>query len=294
MFKTAEELLALTKSRGCRISDIVLSRECALVEKTPEEIYARLRSFLGVMKEAAEAARDKALATRGGLISGDAKRLSDYAKAGRTVCGDALITAMARALSCSEVNASMGRICAAPTAGASGILPAVIIGVAEAQNLPEQALLDALLTSSGVGIIIEAGATLAGARGGCQAECGASAAMSAAAAVEMMGGTPSQALHAASIALKNVMGLVCDPIAGMVECPCAKRNASGAANAMLSADLALAGIISVIPFDEVVNAMARVGRMMPSELRETSAGGIATTKTALEYAKRITGSAHTV
>jgi L-serine dehydratase len=289
MFKNAEELLALTEKRGCHISDIVLARECALAEKTETEVYAHLRTFLSVMREAAEAARGKALPTRGGLISGDAKKLSDYAKAGRTICGDALITAMARALSCSEVNASMGRICAAPTAGASGILPAVILGVAEANNLPERALLDALLTSSGIGILIDSGATLAGASGGCQAECGASASMSAAAAVEMMGGTPSQALHAAAIALKNVMGLVCDPVAGMVECPCAKRNASGAANAMLSADLALAGIQSAIPFDEVVGAMARVGRMMPRELRETSAGGIATTKTALEYAKRILG-----
>ena len=289
MFRNAEELLALTEKRGCRISDIVLARECALTEKTPQEVYAHLRTFMDVMHASAEAAREKALPTRGGLISGDSKKLSDYAKAGRTVCGDALITAMARALSCSEVNASMGRICAAPTAGASGILPAVILGVAERFSLPEEALLSALLTASGIGILIDSGATLSGARGGCQAECGASASMSAAAVVEMMGGTPSQAMHAAAIALKNVMGLICDPVAGMVECPCAKRNASGAANAMLSADLALAGIQSRIPLDEVIGAMGRVGRMMPSELRETSAGGIAVTKTALAYAKHLLG-----
>lgn len=289
MFKNAEELLALTKQRGDRISDIVLKRECTLTEKTPEEVYTHLRTFLGVMRDAAETAREKALSTRGGLISGDSKKLSDYAKTGRTVCGEALVTAMARALSGSEVNASMGRICAAPTAGASGILPAVILGVAERFSLPEQVLLDAMLTSSGIGILIDLGATLSGARGGCQAECGASAAMSAAAAVEMMGGTPDQAMHAAAIALKNVMGLVCDPVAGLVECPCAKRNASGAANAMLSADLALAGIKSAIPLDEVISAMARVGRMLPGALRETSAGGIAVTPTALAYAKRILG-----
>jgi len=289
MFRNAEELLALTVQRGCRISDIVLTRECALTDKTPEEVYANLRTYLGVMRDAAEAARDKALPTRGGLISGDSKKLSDYAKAGRTVCGEVLVTTMARALSGSEVNASMGRICAAPTAGASGILPAVILGVEERFNLPEQALLDAMLTSSGIGILIESGATLSGARGGCQAECGASAAMSAAATVEMMGGTPDQAMNAAAIALKNVMGLVCDPVAGLVECPCAKRNASGAANAMLSADLALAGIKSAIPLDEVISAMARVGRTMPVALRETSMGGIAITPTALAHAKRILG-----
>ncbi len=291
MFRNAEELLSLTQKRGCRISDIVLARECALTEQTEEAVYDKLRKYLGVMREAAEAARTKALPTRGGLISGDSKRLTDYAAAGRTLCGDALVQAMARALSGSEVNASMGRICAAPTAGASGILPAVLIGAAERFSLTEKALLDGLLTASGIGVIIDSGATLAGARGGCQAECGASAAMSAAALVEMMGGAPEQAMHAAAIALKNIMGLICDPVAGMVECPCAKRNASGAANAMLSADLALAGIRSAIPLDEVVSAMARVGRMLPSELRETSAGGIAITKTALEHAKRILGGA---
>lgn len=168
MFKNAEELLALTEARSCRISDIVLARECALTQKTPEEVYARLRAYLGVMREAAEAARTKALPTRGGLISGDARRLNDYAQGGRTICGSALVTAMARALSGSEVNASMGRICAAPTAGASGILPAVILGVAEQYALPEQSLPDALLTASGVGLLIEARATLSGARGGCQ------------------------------------------------------------------------------------------------------------------------------
>jgi L-serine dehydratase len=291
MFRNAEELLALTQKRGCRISDIVLARECALTEQTEEAVYDKLRKYLGVMRDAAEAARTKTLPTRGGLISGDSKRLTDYARAGRTLCGDALVQAMARALSGSEVNASMGRICAAPTAGASGILPAVLIGAAERFSLTEKALLDGLLTASGIGVIIDSGATLAGARGGCQAECGASAAMSAAALVEMMGGAPEQAMHAAAIALKNIMGLICDPVAGMVECPCAKRNASGAANAMLSADLALAGIKSAIPLDEVVSAMARVGRMLPSELRETSAGGIAITKTALEHAKRILGGA---
>lgn len=287
MFRDAKELLALTESGQCRICDIVLERERAVTEKSADEVMDRLREFLGVMRDASEAARAKPLKTRGGLISGDAKKLAEYAKGGRTVCGGPLVLAMSRALSCLEVNASMGRICAAPTAGSSGILPAAVLSVAEEFGLPEQALLYALLTASGIGMIIDSGASLSGAYGGCQAECGSAAAMAAAAIVEMLGGSAEAAVDAAAIALKNVMGLVCDPVAGLVESPCSKRNASGAANAMLSADLALAGIKSAIPFDEVVAAMAKVGRMMPHELRETSLGGIAATKTAVEYARRI-------
>ncbi len=288
MFRNGEELLSLTEKKNCMISDVVLERECALSDITKQQVYEKLSGYLSVMKEEAEAARRKPLETRGGLISGDAKRLADYA-AGKTICGETLVLAMSRALSCSEVNASMGRICAAPTAGSSGILPSAILGTAEKFSLPEEALLHGLLAASGIGMIIDSNASLSGATGGCQAECGASAAMSAAAIVEMMGGAPEVSLHAAAIALKNVMGLVCDPVAGLVESPCAKRNASGVANAMLSSDLALAGIKSAIPFDEVVGAMAKVSRMMPQALRETSAGGIAVTKTALEYARKIIG-----
>lgn len=289
MFRNAEELLVLTESRQCRICDIVLERECAVTEKSREDVFAKLGEYLSVMRGASEAAREKPLKTRGGLISGDAKKLTEYAKSGKTICGGTLMLAMSRALSCLEVNASMGRICAAPTAGSSGILPAAVLSVAEEFGLPEQALPNALLTASGIGMIIDSNASLSGAYGGCQAECGSAAAMAAAAIVEMLGGSAEAAIHAAAIALKNVMGLVCDPVAGLVESPCSKRNASGAANAMLSADLALAGIKSAIPFDEVVAAMAKVGRMMPHELRETSLGGVAATKTAIEYAKRILG-----
>lgn len=286
MFRNAEELLALCEKRSCGISDIILERECAVTEKSKEEVLGKLRGYLEVMRSASETAREKPLKTRGGLISGDAKKLYDYAEKGNTVCSEAFVLAMSRALSCLEVNASMGKICAAPTAGSSGILPAAIIGVAEKFSLPEDSLLKGLLTASGIGMIIDANATLSGACGGCQAECGSAAAMAAAAIVEMLGRTPSAAVAAAAIALKNVMGLVCDPVGGLVESPCSKRNASGTANAMLSADLALAGIKSTIPFDEVVNAMAKVGRMIPHELRETSLGGIAATKTALGYAKK--------
>lgn len=289
MFRNGKELLAQAEKRDLRICDIVLERECAVSQKSKEQVMDALRGYLGVMKDSCESARKTPLKTRGGLISGDAKKISEYAQTGRSVCGGALMLAMSRAMSCLEVNASMGRICAAPTAGSSGILPAAVIGVAESFSLPERVLLDGLLTASGVGMLIDSNASLSGACGGCQAECGSAAAMAAAAIVEMLGGSPGAALHAAAIALKNVLGLVCDPVAGLVESPCSKRNASGVANAMLSADIALAGVKSAIPFDEVVDAAARVGRMIPHELRETSQGGLAATKTALEYAKRILG-----
>lgn len=196
---------------------------------------------------------------------------------------------MARALSSCEVNASMGRICAAPTAGSCGIVPAVIISVCEKLGLEEESALRGLITCSGIGAIIVKHATVAGAEGGCQAECGAAAAMSAAAAVELAGVTPEMSLHAAAIAFKNILGLICDPVAGLVEVPCAKRNASQAANAITSADLALSGIKSNIPFDEVVEAMYKVGKMLPYQLRETAMGGIAATETAKGIAARIFG-----
>jgi L-serine dehydratase len=194
---------------------------------------------------------------------------------------------MSRALSCTEVNAAMGRIVAAPTAGSCGILPAVIITAAEALGADEDKMIEGLFTASGVGQIIAKNATLSGAEGGCQAECGSASAMAAAAVVEMAGGTPQMAFDAAAIALQNVLGLVCDPIAGLVEVPCSNRNASGAVNALICADLVLSGANSVIPFDEVVQAMYRIGKLMPESLRETAIGGLAATPTAVKLSKQL-------
>ncbi len=214
----------------------------------------------------------------GHIIGGDAKLLNDYSKT-KSYTGSTVNKAMARALSSSEVNASMGKICAAPTAGSCGILPAALLTAEEDLDLSDETLVEGLLTAAAIGEIITRNASVSGAEGGCQAECGSAASMAAAALVYFRVGTPDQSLHAASIALKNVMGLVCDPIAGLVESPCAKRNASGVVNAMISADMALAGMVSVIPFDEVVEAMYKVGLSLPSTLKETSLGGIAATKT---------------
>jgi len=198
-----------------------------------------------------------------------------------------MVSAMARAISSSEVNAAMGKIVACPTAGSCGILPAAILSAGEKLNKSEDELVQALFTAAGVGIIIAKNATMAGAEGGCQAECGSAAAMASAAVVEMMGGTVEQALDAAAIVIKNILGLVCDPVAGLVEVPCAKRNIAGTVSALTTADLAICGVKSKIPFDEVVWAMYKVGKQLPSELKETALGGIAITPTGLRLKKEI-------
>jgi L-serine dehydratase len=287
MYNKSQELINLANKNNCRICDCVLKNECKLTEKSEYEIREHLRENLKIMMDSSSNALDREVRSVSGLTGGDAKKMNEYAKASIPVSGNIIAKAIARALSCSEINAAMGRIVAAPTAGSCGIIPASVITAAEAAGIDEDGMIDALLTSAGVGQIIAKNATLSGAEGGCQAECGSAAAMAAAALVEMRGGTPEMAFHAAAIALKNIMGLVCDPVAGLVEVPCSKRNAMGVANAMICADMALAGIKSMIPFDEVVDAMHRVGRMMPQQLKETAMGGIATTPTGLKLNEQI-------
>ena len=203
--------------------------------------------------------------------------------------GPAIIKAMAMAISSSEVNGSMGRIVACPTAGSCGILPAVILTAGEQLDKTEDEMIQGLFASAAIGMIIGMNATFAGAEGGCQAECGSAAAMAAGAVVEMMGGTPKMSFDAAAIVFKNVLGLVCDPVAGLVEIPCAKRNVSGAISALATADLVMAGVDSKIPFDEALAAMYRVGRSLPEELRETALGGVAVTPTGLKFKEKVFG-----
>jgi L-serine dehydratase len=279
MYNKAHEVLNLTKERNCRISDVVLQNEIKITESSAEEVREKIRKVLRVMQEAAQSGIDKETMSVSGLIGGNAVKADQYRRTKQTVCGDIVNRAIARALSSSEVNASMGRIAAMPTAGAAGIVPAALIPAAETINADEDAMIDALLTASGVGQLIKKNATISGAEGGCQAECGAGAAMAAAAIVELYGGTPEMAFDAAAIAIKSILGLVCDPVAGLVEVPCSKRNATGVVNAMACADMALAGIKSAIPFDEVVDAMYKIGKALPAALRETSLGGLATTPT---------------
>ena len=287
MFNTGKELLELTKKYNCSISDILIKKEIEVFESTEEEVLEKVKKIYAVMKNSASESILHPEKYKGHIIGGDAIKMKIYSDSNDTYCGKTINLAMARAFSTSEVNAAMGLICAAPTAGASGIIPAAIITGAEKTNADEISILKALLTSSAIGELITKNATVSGAEGGCQAETGSAAAMAAAALVELKGGSPEASLHASSIALKNVMGLVCDPIAGLVESPCAKRNASGVSNAMISADMALAGVKSIIPFDEMVETMLKVGRSLPTTLKETALGGIAITKTAKELEKKI-------
>lgn len=287
MYHNLKELLRQAEDHEVLLSEIVLQNEIEQFGTTEEMVYQKLEERYEVMKKAAVRALGERLETAGNLISGIAIQQNDYTAKGQTLCGEFINTAMAMALSGSEVNAAMGRICAAPTAGACGIVPAVLISIERVRKCSKKAMLNAILTSSGIGTIMMKNATIAGAEGGCQAECGVAAAMAAAAGVELCGGTPAQSVWAAALALVNCMGLVCDPIAGLVQVPCAQRNASQTVNALTCIDLAMAGMTLPVTPDEVVEAMYKVGRMLPPQLRETAQGGLAATQSGLEIQKKI-------
>lgn len=287
--RSGEELLNICIKDDISLSEYAIRNEMDDSGKSREEVFAKMEKVLQVMKDGATEGREKEVYSVSGLIGGDGYKLNNYIKSGKSLTGDVTVRAMAMALSSSEVNASMGRIVACPTAGSCGILPAVVLAAGEKLGLDNEGLIKGLFASSAVGMIIGMNATLAGAEGGCQAECGSAAAMGAAAVVEMMGGSPKMSLDAAAIVLKNILGLVCDPVAGLVEIPCAKRNAAGAISALCTADMVMAGVSSKIPFDDTVSAMYKVGKQLPASLRETAMGGVAITKTGLELKKKVFG-----
>lgn len=287
MYQNIGDMLSLAENGNIPLWQVVLNNEIRLSSLGEKEIFEKLDSHYEVMINSAHKALNSPMPTVLGLISGISAPQNRYAEEKGGICGRLINKAMAYALSCSEVNASMGRICAAPTAGACGILPAVIISLGEQLSLSRREQLNGLLTASGIGAVIMKNATVAGAEGGCQAECGVAAAMAAGAAVEMAGGSPRQAVNAVSFTLINCMGLVCDPVAGLVQIPCAQRNASQTVNALLSADLALAGMTFPIPADEVIDSMRRVGKQLPPALRETAQGGIAATLSGKRIAEQL-------
>ena len=284
-----QDLIDICKEEGISLSEYAIRQEIELKNTTREEIIKQMKYTLQVMREGATLGREKEVYSISGLIGGDAYRLQKYAESGKSLMGIGAVTAMAMAMSSSEVNGSMGKIVACPTAGSCGILPAVILTVGELLNKTDEELVYGLLAASAIGMIIGKNATFAGAEGGCQAECGSAAAMASGAVVELMGGTPEMSLNAAAIVFKNVLGLVCDPVAGLVEIPCAKRNVSGAINALCTADMVMAGVDSKIPFDDAVSAMYKVGTSMPPELRETALGGVAITKTGKALKEKVFG-----
>ena len=287
--RNGEELLKICEEENISLSEYAIRSEMEKSGASREEVIKKMKMTLKVMVDSATEGMENEVYSVSGLIGGDGYKINEYLKKGDTLTGTTTVMAMAMALSSSEVNASMGRIVACPTAGSCGILPAVILSAGAKLNKTEDELVMALFASAAVGTIIAMNATVSGAEGGCQAECGSAAAMGSAAVVYMMGGTPKMSLDAAAIVLKNILGLICDPVAGLVEIPCAKRNASGAISALCMADLVMAGVESKIPFDDTVSAMYKVGRQLPPELRETAMGGVAITKTGIELKKKVFG-----
>lgn len=279
-FRNGNELLALCKQEDCLISQVMRRREWELGEMAPDRVEARMARALEIMRESATQPLKHPVRSMGGLIGGEAKRLAAHAAKKKSLCGPVLQRAITYAMGVLEVNASMGLIVAAPTAGSSGVVPGLLLALQDEYRISDERLLDGLFNAGAVGYLAMRNATVAGAVGGCQAEVGVAAAMAASAAVELMGGTPQQSLDAASTVMMNMLGLVCDPVGGLVEYPCQSRNAAGVANALVAAEMALSGVPQLIPFDEMLEAMYRVGRRLPAELRETALGGCATTPSA--------------
>ncbi len=278
LFGTVKELVALAESQKKPISEIMIEQEMLMTKRTREEIIAQMDNNLTVMESAVEKGLQGVHSTSG-LTGGDAVLLQKYMETGKSLCGDLVIDAVSKAVATNEVNAAMGTICATPTAGAAGIVPGTLFAVKNKLNPTREQMVNYLFTSGAFGFVVANNASISGAAGGCQAETGSAGSMAAAAIVEMCGGTPQQSAEAFSIVMKNMLGLVCDPVAGLVEVPCVKRNAMGAAKALVGADMALAGIVSRIPTDEVIEAMHKIGQSMPSALRETAKGGLAATPT---------------
>ena len=274
-FKKAAELLSLCKEYDKPISQIMMDRECEMTEKPLDEIRSRMAVSLQIMKDATKEAINQPSQSMGGLIGGESRKLSDLQSSGKNIAGNLISKAIAYSMGVLEVNASMGLIVAAPTAGSSGVIPGVLLALQEEYDFTDEQIIDALFTCSAIGYLAMLNATVAGAVGGCQAEIGVAAAMAAAAVVELMGGTPEQCTDAASTVLMNMLGLVCDPVGGLVEYPCQNRNASGASNAIVAAEISLAGIHQLIPLDEMMDIMYTVGKKLPAELRETALGGCA-------------------
>lgn len=284
-FKKAAELLSLCKEYDKPISQIMMDRECEMTEKPLDEIRSRMAVSLQIMKDATKEAINQPSQSMGGLIGGESRKLSDLQSSGKNIAGNLISKAIAYSMGVLEVNASMGLIVAAPTAGSSGVIPGVLLALQEEYDFTDEQIIDALFACSAIGYLAMLNATVAGAVGGCQAEIGVAAAMAAAAVVELMGGTPEQCTDAASTVLMNMLGLVCDPVGGLVEYPCQNRNASGASNAIVAAEISLAGIHQLIPLDEMMDIMYTVGKKLPAELRETALGGCALSPSACAKCK---------
>ncbi|WHY79300.1 L-serine ammonia-lyase, iron-sulfur-dependent, subunit alpha [Neobacillus sp. WH10] len=288
MFRNVAELVELAVSQNKKISEIMIEQEVSVTGRSREEILTLMDRNLTVMEDAVERGI-KGVTSHSGLTGGDAVLLQKYIVKGNFLTGETILDAVSKAVATNEVNAAMGTICATPTAGSAGVVPGTLFAVKKKLNPTREQMIFFLFTAGAFGFVMANNASISGAAGGCQAEVGSAAGMAAAAIVEMAGGTPEQCAEAMAITLKNMLGLVCDPVAGLVEVPCVKRNAMGAANAMVAADMALAGITSRIPCDEVIDAMYKIGQSMPTALKETAQGGLAATPTGRKLEAKIFG-----
>ncbi|MBE3593452.1 MAG: L-serine ammonia-lyase, iron-sulfur-dependent, subunit alpha [Candidatus Carbobacillus altaicus] len=286
-FRTIEELVELAIRHKMALSEVMIAQEMEVTGKSREEIIRRMDEQLTVMERAARRGVRPETRSRSALTGGDGAKLLQYVDQGKHLAGEDVLRAMAFAIGTNEENAAMGLICATPTAGAAGVVPGVLFAHAPRLQATREQMINFLFTAGAFGYCVANNAFISGAQGGCQAEVGSATGMAAAALVEMAGGTPQQSAHAFAIALKNLLGLICDPVAGLVEVPCVKRNAMGAALATVASDMALAGIESRIPPDEVVQAMYEVGKRLPVAFRETALGGLADTPTGRHLAEMV-------
>lgn len=284
-FSSIEQMLQDAAAQSLPLWEDIRQSDCRTQGITPEQSWERMRAMLAAMIQSDQSYQEQDR-SHSGLSGGDGGKMARYAQREDTLCGPFLSQVMAGALRMGECNACMKRIVAAPTAGACGVLPAVLLPYARQFQAEADRLVEALYVASGFGMVIATRASISGAEGGCQAEIGSAAAMAAPALVHLRGGTPSMMAHACAMAVKNLLGLVCDPVGGLVEVPCVKRNVIGAMDALSAAQMALAGIESRVPPDQVLDAMAEVGRSLPPSLRETGKGGLAATPFGMAYAPK--------
>ena len=288
MFISLEDIVEKSKHEKKPVSELMIEQEVELNGVSRSAVEKLMKRNLSVMMQAVEEGL-AGVSSKTGLTGGDAKKLQTYIESGQSITGKDFLTGVAAAIATNEVNASLGLICATPTAGSAGVLPGCVHALKQKFNIDEETQLRMLFTAGAFGFVVANNASCSGAEGGCQAEIGSASAMAAAAIVEAMGGDAETSAHAFAIALKNMLGLVCDPVAGLVEVPCVKRNAAGVSIAMMAADMALAGIKSRIPADEVLEAMYKIGLEMSTTLKATARGGLAITKTGEKYRSLLFG-----
>lgn len=282
MFTSIKELVA--QAEGTTIGEIMLRREAE--HSSREQALADMQESLNVMRAAVHKGME-GVTSHSGMTGGNAQKMHQYLQSGNALTGDTFLRSITYALATNEVNAAMGVICASPTAGSCGVLPGVLLAAQEHMQCSDEDVVLALFCAGAIGLVVANNAMISGAAGGCQAEVGTASAMAAAALTQLRGGTPSMCAHAMAMALKNMLGLVCDPLAGLVEVPCVKRNAAGAANALTASEMALAGVESYVPWDEVIEALYKVGQSIPLALRETAQGGLADTETGRTWKRKL-------